>query len=253
MNQELNLKYRMFGNGHPVVFLHGFLESLSMWDQLGLEKLPFTSILIDLPGHGKSVLTDDAAVPSLNFMAKEIMALLDSLKIEKFHVVGHSMGGYVALLLKEHDPRCRKVVLLNSNFWEDSEQKKRDRIRVADIAFKSKDLFINEAIPGLFYRHDRKDPLVVSLIEEAKEIDGAGIAYASLAMRNRLNKKDLVFANEADFLIVQGAHDPLIPKDVMEQKLEGKEVKLALLQHSGHMAHSEEPEKLIAVLTDFLT
>lgn len=253
MNQELNLKYRMFGNGHPVVFLHGFLESLTMWDNIELSNLPFKCILIDLPGHGKSALSDDAAIPSLEYMAKQIMDVLDKLKIDKFHVVGHSMGGYVALLLKELDKRCKKVVLLNSNFWEDSEQKKRDRIRVADIAFKSKDLFINEAIPGLFYRHERKDPLVLSLIEEAKEMDGAGIAYASLAMRNRSNKQDIVFANASDFLIVQGAHDPLISPEVLKEKVQQSDVKIVLLYNSGHMAHLEEPEKLKTVLTDFLT
>ena len=50
MQQEL-LNYRVFGNGHPVVFLHGFMESISMWDFIESSNFPFQCIVIDLPGH----------------------------------------------------------------------------------------------------------------------------------------------------------------------------------------------------------
>ena len=46
------LNYRVSGNGYPVVFLHGFLESVSMWDYINIQDVQ--SIFIDLPGHGKS-------------------------------------------------------------------------------------------------------------------------------------------------------------------------------------------------------
>jgi pimeloyl-ACP methyl ester carboxylesterase len=93
------LNYRVFGNGHPVVFLHGFLEDVSMWEFLTSQQIPFQAICIDLPGHGLSQLTDDS--PSLAFMADEVLKVLDFLKLSEFHIVGHSMGGYVALLIKE--------------------------------------------------------------------------------------------------------------------------------------------------------
>ena len=43
----------MFGNGYPVVFLHGFLESMTMWEDLKFEGI-WQQVFIDLPGHGGS-------------------------------------------------------------------------------------------------------------------------------------------------------------------------------------------------------
>ena len=252
MSQYSTLNYRITGDGHPVIFLHGFLESITMWSQLDLESLPFQSVLIDLPGHGLSPLTDDSSIPSIDFYAQEVKNLLVELNISNYHIVGHSMGGYIALKLKELDSSCAKVVLLNSNFWEDEPLKKRDRVRVADFALKAKNLFVNEAIPGLFYRHDRTNTFIKDLTAEAKKIEGVAIAYASLAMRNRSNKRELLLANPKAFLIIQGEHDPLISLKKMQKELISKNVELTLLGESGHMAHVEEPEKVVIALLRFL-
>lgn len=252
MDSKGRLNYRVLGKGHPVVFLHGFLESSTMWSFLDLDKAPFCSILIDLPGHGGSELLDDTEEPSVLYMAGEVKRTLEGIGVQNYSVVGHSMGGYVALHLKLIDQQCNKVVLLNSNFWEDPEEKKRDRVRVADIVFRSKDLFIQEAIPGLFYRHERKDPVINALVDEAKQMEPIGIAYASLAMRNRTKRTDVISRNPHDFLIIQGLNDPLIPKERMEMELVGLNVKTVILSESGHMAHIEQPAETLAALTDFL-
>ena len=253
MTEQDHLNYRVLGKGHPVVFLHGFLESTTMWAYLELEKAPFQSILIDLPGHGNSELSDNAEAPSILFMAEQVQKTLLKLGILSCDVVGHSMGGYIALELKRIDERCNKLVLLNSNFWEDNLEKKRDRVRVADVALTSKDLFIREAIPGLFYRHNRKDAVITDLIDEAKEMAAVGIAYASLAMRNRSDRSDILKKHQDDCLIIQGAHDPLISPERMKDELNDLPVKMEILPHSGHMAHIEQSDKVLELLVDFLT
>lgn len=246
------LIYRVFGNGYPVVFLHGFLESTSMWNYLELEKAPFQSILIDLPGHGNSSLNDSNESPSIKYMGLEVAKLLEELKIEEYHIVGHSMGGYVALELKELDPKCRKIVLLNSNFWEDPVEKKKDRVRIAEIVLKAKDLFINEAIPGLFYRHNRKDSATIELIKEAKKMDAVSIAYASLAMRNREDKSTFVKENATDFLILHGKHDPIISTDKWQSELTDIPVLFEIVEDAGHMSHIENPTKVLKSIVDFI-
>lgn len=251
MQSENNLNYRKIGNGFPVVFLHGFLESLTMWNGFDLENFPFESILVDLPGHGNSSLTDDGN-PSLDFMAIEVQKLLKSISVKNYHVIGHSMGGYVALLLKEMDPNCQKVIMMNSNYWEDSPEKKKDRVRVADIALKAKNLFINEAIPGLFYRHSRKDLIVQSLINEAKMMDGESIAYSSLAMRDRSDKLEIIQKYTESFMFLLGKFDSM--NNPLKIELENKKVKAEtnVLNQSGHMIHLEEPEVALTVILSFL-
>ena len=253
MQRTSNLFCKIVGEGNTVVFLHGFMESIAMWDYLKLEDCPFQSILIDLPGHGNSPLTDSSEDPSLEFMAQEVCSLLDFLNIQSYHIVGHSMGGYVALLLKEKDSRCKKVILLNSNFWEDGAEKKNDRIRMAELALQSKNVVIQEAVPSLFYRFNRKDSVVRKLVEEAKKMEATAIAYASLAMRSRLDKKNLLLQNPTDFFIIQGENDPLIQLETMQKELTELQVQYISIKESGHMAYCEQPEIVLEIIGSFLT
>lgn len=245
------LNYRVFGNGHPVVFLHGFLEDVSMWEFLTSQQIPFQAICIDLPGHGLSLLTDDS--PSLAFMAGEVLKVLDFLKLSEFHIVGHSMGGYVALLIKEKRKECQKIVLLNSNFWEDTPEKKLDRLRVADIVFQAKELFLNVAIPGLFYRYSTDEPAVKALRKIADQCRPEAIAYAALAMRERKHQLQTLLNFPSDFLILQGEFDSLITKEKMDEELKGLAIKIVEIKNAGHMAHTENPSDTALLLIDFLT
>lgn len=249
------LNYRMFGNGHPVLFLHGFLESITMWKVFQLEKMNFQSILIDLPGHGKSLNEDDEE-PSIDFMSTKVIEVIQELGITSFSVVGHSMGGYVALNLKKRclheNSICQKVILLNSNFWEDSENKKKDRLRVAEIVFKNKNLFIREAIPNLFVQKEFFKNEIENLLNEALLIDKHAISYASLAMRNREDTKSIIEKNPNDFLIIQGLLDPIVLVDTMRQELKQMKVKMEILENAGHMAHFESMEIVRKLIFDFI-
>ena len=242
------LNYKQFGKGETVVFLHGFLESISMWEKLSLESIHFQSILIDLPGHGNSKNEDNSLVPSMEYMANQVIDTLNQLGIKKYNVVGHSMGGYVALVLKKIDERCKKVILLNSNFWEDSSEKQKDRIRVADIVFKNKNLFLKEAIPNLYNNQIQFKVEISNLLEEALKMDAFSIAYASLAMSKRIDFTELVAHKPTDFVIVQGELDAIVPKLIMESKDVLQNVPYYLIKNTGHMSHFENPNEIKKML-----
>ena len=247
------LNFSVSGEGNAIVFLHGFLESNSMWDYLALEELNFQKIFIELPGHGQSALTDDSENPSLNFYANEVQEVLSFLKIEKFSIVGHSLGAYVALILKEHNLGCQKVVLLNSNFWADNEQKKKDRLRVAEIAFKAKKVFINEAIPNLFGQVELFQNAIQVLKEEAMKIEPESIAYAALAMRHRKDYSHMIAENPSDYFIIHGALDRLVTTEFLTQQSktifkEELTNHLFIITKAGHMAHIETSKVVMELL-----
>jgi len=247
------LHYSIEGEGETLVFLHGFLESNSMWDYLALEQLHFQKIFIELPGHGQSALTDDSDQPSLNFYANEVQEVLSYLKIKKFSIVGHSLGAYVALILKEHNLGCQKVVLLNSNFWADSEQKKKDRLRVAEIAYKAKKVFINEAIPNLFGQVELFQNEIEALKEEAMKINPESIAYAALAMRQREDYTQKIAQNPSDFFIIHGDLDRLVTTEFLLKQTnslfrEKSENQLFIIKEAGHMAHIEASIEVMEIL-----
>ena len=247
------LNFSVRGDGSAIVFLHGFLESNSMWDYLALEELNFQKIVIELPGHGQSALKDVSEQPSLNFYAKEVQEVLSILKIKKFSIVGHSLGAYVALTLKEQNVGCQKVVFLNSNFWADNEQKKKDRVRVAEIAFKAKKVFINEAIPNLFGRVELFQNEIEALKEEAMKIEPESIAYAALAMRERKDFSEMIAKNPSDYFIIHGDLDRLVTtqflteqtKPIFKEQLANH---LFIIKEAGHMAHIETSEIVMKML-----
>jgi pimeloyl-ACP methyl ester carboxylesterase len=240
------LHYQIQGEGPVWVFLHGFLETSSMWEALPLSELPITALFIDLPGHGKSELLDQN--PSIRAMAQEVQKVLVHLEILKFTIVGHSMGAYVGLELSQL-PGFQKLLLLNSNCWSDSEQKKQDRLRVASIVQKAKYHFLREAIPNLFSNPENHSHFIETLTKEANEMPPEAIAYAALAMRERADFTSFVNAHPEQFIFIHGKLDRLVSVDELEAKIRGPQI---YLLDSGHMAHVEAREELMGIVAKYI-
>lgn len=247
------LHYELFGEGPITIFLHGFLESSTMWEPLNLTELPGTKLLIDLPGHGKSPLSDPSEIPSMKCMADEVGRVISKINPTQYSIVGHSMGGYVALELFANTPKGiskpSHVTLLNSNFWSDSEAKQADRLRVARIAYTGKELFINEAIPNLFARPEEFQKEIAALKQEAKAMTSDAIAYAALAMRIRADYTELVLKNPACFKIIHGALDRLVSLEELHKRLTTaagqKMSEIVIIPNAGHMAHWEATDEVV--------
>lgn len=240
------LHYSISGKGSPYwVFIHGFLESATMWQYVALDELPGTKIAVDLPGHGRSALPE--AEPSLEALAVILEQALSPLNTAPFLLVGHSMGGYVGLeLVSRGILSVEKLVLLNSNCWSDSEEKKKDRVRVADIAFKGKSIFIHEAIPRLFATPTLYEKEITALKKEALELSAEGIAFASLAMRSRKDHTRLLRHNPEKFVCIHGADDALVTTEEMKARVAPCVVHV--LNACGHMAHIEAPAAVLDIL-----
>ena len=243
------LNYNISGSGPLCIFIHGFLESMNMWHHLPLDELNCRKLIIDLPGHGKSAL-NDSNKPSIDFMAEEIVSILNKEKVDDFNVVGHSMGGYVALLLKEKMPSCKKVLMLNSNYWADSFSKKKDRDRVSKIAFKAKNYFIQEAIPNLFSDQFKHKVEILELIQDAQKMTPEAISYAALAMKDRLDQSKLL--NSDDFIFIHGELDSLVEKEMFDLEII-KPAHFHEISNAGHMSYIENHGEVIDVLKLYLT
>jgi|SRR5690554_698249 len=247
MEKDQILNYRIVGEGYPVIFLHGFLESNAMWENV-LKELPKTqAICIELPGHGASPLLEEQL--SLPLITQAVKSTIASLQVQHFSIVGHSLGGYVALhLAEEIDLNIEKVVLLHSHPWADSVSKKADRNRVAKIVNYSKILFLKEAIPSLYHKPERFETQINHLIEEAYKMSEDAITQTLFAMRDR-EDKSLTLKNLAErALIIQGEFDQLIDAQDMEEITENTGNIYHLIKNIGHMGHDEAQEKVITLL-----
>ncbi|XOV66994.1 MAG: alpha/beta fold hydrolase [Fluviicola sp.] len=217
-----------------LVCLHGFLESLSMWPALRLEDYA-KLILIDLPGHGQSDLQH---IDSMQSMAEAVHEVLQKEAITSYQVIGHSMGGYVALELSQMDDNCKGIIMMNSNVWSDSDLKQEDRKRVAKLVQTKKERFVTEAIPNLFQTPEKHPNEVERLVQEAIQMSAEAIGRASIAMSQRRDFSEEVFSGSLQITVIQGENDPIAPKDRMEQLLQNQLENFHVVS-SGHMAHLE--------------
>jgi pimeloyl-ACP methyl ester carboxylesterase len=251
-HKNLNLHYQIEGSGDTLLFLHGFLESHSMWNDLVPHFIAqgYSCLTLDLPCHGISRFT--GANCSMKSMAFLINQLLLKLKIDVKAIIGHSMGGYVGLELIEL--RSSQLILLHSNFWADNQQKKLDRDRVIEIVSKNKSLFIKEAIPALFApeNRDRCSTAINKLIKSAQSIPSIEIAAATAGMRDR--KSFSLFLKSSDICIIQGEYDPIIATEQIKKEIEENnwQIELVLLKNVGHMSIWEDPKNLIKALKNLI-
>lgn len=111
----IKIHYAIYGDGSPVIFLHGGLANMDYWgNQVPAVAARHTVILMDSRGHGAS--TRDARPYGYDLMADDVAALMDALKIEKADIVGWSDGGIIGLDLElRHKDRVGKVFAFAAN------------------------------------------------------------------------------------------------------------------------------------------
>jgi pimeloyl-ACP methyl ester carboxylesterase len=106
-NDGVQIYYEVEGQGPPIVLAHGATGNTTFWrgygyvDQINSD---FTVILFDARGHGRSDKLHDPEAYDYQLMVHDIIAILDSMGINKTHYWGYSMGGYTGLGMAKHDP-----------------------------------------------------------------------------------------------------------------------------------------------------
>ncbi len=247
------LNYRVVGEGYPVLFLHGFLESNTMWEKLSDELAEkYSCIFMELPGHGKSHRFDGGQ-PSINIMMEKVKKTLLTITKDEFSIVGHSLGGYVALnLVASYSDFKGKLILLNSHPWEDSALKKGERDRVIKVVQQNKDFFIRTAIPNLYRNPENQSDNIEKLVLEAVRMDKYSIENTLKAMRNRASHESIMKKMSARCMVIQGQYDHLIDSDRMQQICIDQNNSFKLVKNAGHMAHHEDHEKVLEAIGDFI-
>jgi pimeloyl-ACP methyl ester carboxylesterase len=248
------IHYRKTGKGPWVVLLHGFLESLEIWNDFALQlENEFSVLMIDLPGHGRSGLMSE--VNSIPDMADVVLAVAEYEKVDKFVVCGHSMGGYVAAELAKRAPeKIQGVVFLHSHVAPDDEQAKENRKRTVNIVKLNHTGFIRQFIPDLFAEVNRESlaPEIEKLSNRAASTSAKSIIASLEGMKERPGGLDFLLETEMPLLFVIGKNDSRMPYNkVMAQAMMGQNIQVQLLDRVGHMGFLEAPEKVFPVLRDF--
>lgn len=205
-------------------------------------------ITLDFPGHGKSEILSDAH--TMELFAEMVISLLDHLRIEKTTLIGHSMGGYVAMAILELCPqKIEKLVLLNATPAEDSQERKENRERALQLVPKVKDAFITMAIGNLFTETHKKKfaSKIETLKKEALSMTTEAIVKTIKGMKDRKDHiRTLKDFSKPKFMIC-GIADPILPIQECKKIAESTNSKLFELE-GGHMSHLENFNILVKIL-----
>ena len=245
------LHYEITGNGKEnLVLLHGFMESLLIWEDLEpLLSKNFRIIKIDLPGHGRSEIFGE--IHTMEMMAEKVKEVADQLKLEKFHLLGHSMGGYVSLAFAEKfAEKLKSLTLFFSTYFPDDEEKKETRKKSFRIILESYKTYVGAGIPSLFNPNEKD--ILEGKINFAKEIalstKPEGALAAVKGMIERSDKKAVLENLDAKILVIAGKHDGAIKTDLTINHLPDKTNIKSYILDCGHNGHLEKPEICAAVI-----
>jgi 3-oxoadipate enol-lactonase len=246
----LDLDYEEFGQGIPLLLLHGFPLNRSTWYPLipYLEK-KVRVILPDLRGHGKSPVGDEPS--TMRLMAEDVAVLTKKLGIEKFILAGHSMGGYVSLAFAQAYPqRLLGLGLVATMASNDTPEKRQNRFKSIESVKNHGAGALSKDMP---LRLTVKEELRASLTEIINQNNPKGIVNALKGMADRPDYTEILPSIVTPTVIIAGQKDVIVSKErieVMARLLQKNWV--VEIPEASHMPMMETPEIVAKALLDLL-
>ncbi|WP_299121666.1 alpha/beta hydrolase [uncultured Winogradskyella sp.] len=247
------IHYTLTGEGPAVVLLHGFLETVDMWNDLVPElSKKHQVVCIDLLGHGKSDCL--GYVHTMDDMADAVFAVLKNLEINKATFIGHSMGGYVTLALAKKQPQLFEgLCLMNSTFEADDEERKKLRMQANEMVKTHFESLIRMSFANLFAPESRVK--FQNELEEALQIalqtPVQGYIAASEGMRLRPDYFDSFRKLNGNKLIIIGLKDWIVDGEKLKSQITNTDIKYVEFSE-GHMSHIENKSELSYEIKQFV-
>ncbi|HSP51210.1 MAG TPA: alpha/beta hydrolase [Pseudolabrys sp.] len=260
----VRLYYEEAGSGSAVVFVHEYAGDYRSWEaQMRYFSRAHRCVSYSQRGYPPSDVPEQAARYGQDIARDDVLALMDALKIDKAHVVGHSMGAYTALHVGMHAPvRCISVVAAGCGWGSTPDVKKREEMKA--LAAETGKMFAEEGIKSASAKYadapmrqalKNKDPRGYA------EFAGMLAEHSALGhaqtMFNLQLKRPTLWEMEAGLktfavplLVIVGDEDePCIDGSVFLKRT-APTAGLLVVPRTGHNILTEEPAAFNAALAD---
>ncbi|MFH1183788.1 MAG: alpha/beta hydrolase [Chloroflexota bacterium] len=235
----MSIAFTRRGQGAPLILIHGYPLDRTIWSKVAeLLEDEFDLIIPDLRGFGASDVME--ADRSIIGYASDLAGLMERLKVRKAHIVGHSMGGYVALAFaREFARKTAGLGLIASQVVADSAERKAARQATARQIIEDG---IGDVVDGMAPKLSpdaEVQALVRGVIAQQRPL---GLAVALDAMAGRPDSTDVLRSFKLPMVIVHGDADELIPVERgREMKSLQPYAKYLELPGAGHLPMLENP------------
>ncbi len=258
-NDDATIDVSVDGNGdETLVLIHGFPLSREIWNaQTRALAGRYRVVRPDLRGMGASSVPDGPYL--METLAGDIAAVLDALALERATIVGHSLGGYVALAFaRMYAERCERLALVCSRIDADSRDRAAWRLAAAERLDRSGDCepLLREMLEGGIASRSREhDPDIYDRALAIARNNGApGLAAMLRGMALRDGAQDIAPELTMPVLVLAGALDAGIPPELARATAAAfPAARLVVAPGSGHLPMLEEPEVVSAALAGFMT
>ncbi|MCL6517597.1 2-succinyl-6-hydroxy-2,4-cyclohexadiene-1-carboxylate synthase [Alicyclobacillus sp.] len=255
--------YEVDGRGWPLLMLHGFTGRHDSWwpvaDRLAAS---YRIIRVDMPGHGESRFPADARERSMEEAVRSLLRLMDALGVERFHLLGYSMGGRTALSLAVHAPRrVTGLVLESASPGLEDPVARRDRQR-QDEALAD---WVEAHGVAAFAKRWAEQPLFSSQLRLAEPVrrrvqairlgqTAEGLAASLRAMGTGAQTPvwDRLDAVVAPTLLVTGALDEKFCAIARRMQAKLPDAAWVCVPDAGHTVHLEQPEAYVEAVLGHL-
>jgi 3-oxoadipate enol-lactonase len=243
------------GQGPALLFLHAFPLDASQWDhQVAALSDDHRCLRVDMWGCGDSPPPERDG--TLDEVAAAIIAELDARSIERFAVVGLSMGGYLAFALcRAALARITAMALCNTRATADSDAARADRLATADriVAEDSVESLVEPMVERLLGPRARAEVHVTDPVRgRIRRCTPAGIAFAQRAMAARPDSTPQLGALKIPVMVIGGTDDGMIP--IAETQAMAAAIPAArfVAIASGHLSNLEDPREYNRILSEFM-
>jgi pimeloyl-ACP methyl ester carboxylesterase len=242
------------GKGKALVFVHGFPLNRLIWaKQVEAFQMGHRVIAPDLRGLGGS----EGSAPPVTMArhAEDLFALIQHLKAGPVTLVGHSMGGYVALAFAKAYPQLlRGLALVSTKSGPDTPQAATARRAQAEtVARVGTSVVVDAMAPKMLALHNT-DAGMTSAVRECMGRSGPiGVTGALLGMAERPDMGTMLGQIRVPTLVASGADDTLIPpteSEALAKAIPGAQ--LVLIPEGGHLVTFERADAFNKALGDWL-
>ncbi|MCC8019347.1 MAG: alpha/beta hydrolase [Rikenellaceae bacterium] len=237
-----------------LLLLHGYLESLDVWDDFVPSLAGVRVITMDIPGHGISEIRGD--IHTMEEMAGVVAGVADHTGVEKFWLAGHSMGGYVAAeFLARFPERLGGIIMFHSTPNPDSDAKKEQRSREIELVRAGKKDLLAATVEKGFAADNRRrfDDVIEDLKEQVVLTEDEGVIVLLRGMMQRRDHNETFRQSPVPQLFIMGNKDEYIPLEVSTAlREEHPQAGFVYLPGSGHMGFVEEPDSSTDAILSFI-
>jgi esterase len=250
----MKLHVREMGEGFPLVILHGLFGFSDNW-QTHAKKLSsyYRVILVDLRNHGHSPWTDDF---SYQLMVDDVKELIDDLGIRKMHLIGHSMGGKVAMLFaQQHTAILDKLIVVDIGMK--AYPMHHQHILAGMHAIDLTTITARSQAEAILKTHIESDGVRQFLLKNLYWKDKGQLAWRmNIEVLEREMPEILAALPQKEtfvpVLFIRGAlSNYILDDDFPEIEEWFPEAELVTIENAGHWVHAEAPEEFIDAVLSF--